>query len=288
MEIYGNHFRYPKLWIKRGDEDEIDIESITPNLRYRGDDEDPIVTNSYTTNSGSDGSFFTGSTIDKNMINAKFYFKFGDWWDYKLAKHDIYKYFSSKDVYRLRTDGEPGIVKYVRAGNFTIAPMETYSNVSTFTIPFDNPSGYKYSLTTSDQLMRYDQEAWPLYGGNIPNGEDLAYHFIDKQSFRVYNASDIAVDPYYQRHELNIIMQHFGPGFKLINNTNQTSWTYKGTLGSNDRLILEGINTFKNGQLDNNNTDFGYIKLEPGWNEFSVSGANDLDITFSFPFIYVG
>ncbi|NEF85739.1 hypothetical protein [Ligilactobacillus murinus] len=55
MKIYGNHFRYPKLWIKRGNEDEIEIESITPNLKYLGDDEDPIVTNTYLTNLGGDG-----------------------------------------------------------------------------------------------------------------------------------------------------------------------------------------------------------------------------------------
>ncbi len=72
MKIYGNHFRYPKLWIKRGNEDEIEIESITPNLKYLGDDEDPIVTNTYLTNLGGDGSYPTESTIDKNVINADF------------------------------------------------------------------------------------------------------------------------------------------------------------------------------------------------------------------------
>lgn len=288
MKIYGNHFRYPKLWIKRGNEDEIEIESITPNLKYLGDDEDPIVTNTYLTNLGGDGSYPTESTIDKNVINARFYFKFGDWWDYKLAKHDIYRYFSSKEIFRIRTDGEPGVVKYVKAGNFTIAPIEQFARTSVFTIPFENPSGYKYSLTTSDQLMNYDQEAWMLYGGNIPNGENLDYHFINKQSFRVFNASDITIDPYFQRHELNIIMEHFGDGFKLINNTTKTIWSYKGQMNNTDKVILQGINTFKNGILDNNNTDFGYITLATGWNEFSVVGAGDLDITFSFPFIYLG
>ena len=74
----------------------------------------------------------------------------------------------------------------------------------------------------------------------------------------------------------------------MINNTTKTSWSYKGQMNNTDKVILQGINTFKNGTLDNNNTDFGYITLATGWNEFSVVGANDLDITFSFPFIYLG
>ena len=78
-----------------------------------------------------------------------------------------------------------------------------------------------------------------------------------------------------QNHELKITMKHNGGKFTLKNETTKTSWTYS-------------INTYKNQALDSISTDYGYITLAPGWNKFTVTGANDLDVTFSFPYMYLG
>ena len=59
-------------------------------------------------------------------------------------------------------------------------------------------------------------------------------------------------------------------------------------LSGNDTLLLKGRRTFKNNNPDSANTDYGYITLAPGKNNFEVTGADDLEITFSFPFMYLG
>ena len=172
LNIVGYQYNYPKLFIKPPNGDEIDAETITSGLHFLDDDSDPILTTTYTTDTGADGSVYSTSQISKNVINARFYLTYGDWYDYKMKKHEIAQFFMQKGLYRIRSDAEPGIVKYVRAGNFTIKNPEDRSHVVQFTIPFENPSGVKWSLPYSDDLMTYDQNLWQ-YGMNLPNGIDL-------------------------------------------------------------------------------------------------------------------
>lgn len=275
------------LWLKVGDGDEFNAEDITVGLKFLGADSNPILANNYLDDTQADGSIFSYSQYQKSVVNARFWLHFQDYTSYKLAKHDIFKVLGSKGLIRIRTDSEPSQVMYVRSNAFEIAPTEDFSHDCLFTIPFDNPSGYKYSMVNSDVLKTYSTGVWANYGQNLPYTEDTQYTFTKQHNFQVYNASDIPVDPYYQHHELSIIINHIGTGFTITNTTNNTSYTYFGTMVKGDTLVLQGLSTFKNGVIDSNNSDYGYIKLETGWNDIKITGANDATITFSFPFIYV-
>ncbi|WP_124977281.1 phage tail domain-containing protein [Ligilactobacillus salitolerans] len=259
---------------------------MIPGLKFLGDDSSPVITNNYQDNAGTDGSIFDYSAYGKNTVNAKFWLHFGDYYDLKLVKHDLYRLFSTKDLFRIRTDAEPAIVKFVRAGNFDITPSENGANDAVFTIPFDNPSGYKYSYLTSDNPYLYSTEGWQI-GMNLPNGQDLSYHFT-APSMRVYNASDIAIDPYFQRHQLKIVMKYQGDSLKLLSRTNGTSWKLTKHSDFNNDIVLDGINTTIDGTPASSYTDYGNITLETGWNDIIAQGASKLDVVFSFPFIYLG
>lgn len=273
--------------IKIGDSDEVDVSDAVNGLEFLGDTESPAFTNNYMSDTTSDGSIFSYAAFNKNIINAKFSFNFSTWTHYKLILHDIYKLFMSKELIRIRTDTEPAVVKFVRSMPFEIAPVAAGAHDATFTIPFENPSGYKYSLVNSDVLKTYSTGVWANYGQNLPYNEDTQYTFTKQNNFRIYNASDIAIDPYFQHHKLSIIIKHKGTGFTISNETNNTSYTYFGTMNNSDTLVLQGLSTYKNGVIDSNNSDYGYLKLETGWNDIRVTGATDATITFSFPFIYI-
>ena len=73
----------------------------------------------------------------------------------------------------------------------------------------------------------------------------------------------------------------------MSNSTNGSEWSYQKGANSSDTIILDGISTTLNGNAASANTDYGNIILEPGKNNINVSGANNVDITFSFPFIYI-
>lgn len=285
LNIVGYQYNYPKLFIKPPNGDEIDAETITSGLHFLDDDSDPILTTTYTTDTGADGSVHSTSQISKNVINARFYLKYGDWYDYKMKKHEIAQFFMQKGLYRIRSDAEPGIVKLVRAGNFTIKNPEDRSHVVQFTIPFENPSGVKWSLPYSDDLMTYDQNLWQ-YGMNLPNGIDLKYHFVNEHHFKIWNASDITIDP-AQRYDLKIIVTGQTGKFDMVNQTTGDEIVYVNSLQPNDQLVWDDMYCYLNGELCTDSTNLAWMRLAPRWNEFKIYGYNKVDIRFHFRFVYL-
>lgn len=285
LNIVGYQYNYPKLFIKPPNGDEIDAETITSGLHFLDDDSDPILTTTYTTDTGVDGSVYSTSQISKNVINARFYLTYGDWYDYKMKKHEIAQFFMQKGLYRIRSDAEPGIVKFVRAGNFTIQNPEDRSHVVQFSIPFDNPSGVKWSLPYSDDLMNYDQNLWQ-YGMNLPNGIDLKYHFVNEHHFKIWNASDITIDP-AQRYDLKIIVTGQTGKFDMVNQTTGDEIVYVNSLQPNDQLVWDDMYCYCNGELCTDSTNLAWMRLAPGWNEFKIYGYNKVDIRFHFRFVYL-
>jgi hypothetical protein len=275
----------PKLYLKTESSDEVDVSKAIKGLIYLGDDESPTIASTYQQNVSKDGQILQSLSYDKNVINAKFGLRFGNWYDFKLAKHEIYKLFSQREVMRIRTDAEPAIVKYVVPATFDVTPIEEGSNTAVFTIPFENPSGYKYSLLRSDSLYTFDEDGWQ-FGMNLPS-EDLVYTHSEP-TFKIYNASDIKIDPYYQNHDLVIKLNFEGQSITITNKTTNTSWSYNKPAKKADNIVLNQLSTTLNGEPASVNTDYGNLTLATGWNDISVTGATDFTVTFSFPFIYLG
>ncbi|WP_461241153.1 phage tail domain-containing protein [Paucilactobacillus sp. N302-9] len=274
----------PKLYVKIGNQDEFDVSERIPGLKFLGETISPQPTGNYQDNAGRDGSILTSLTYAKNTINSNFGLRFKDYYELELAKHEIYSLFASRNVLRTRTDAKPSIVKYVTATPFDLTPLEDYYGYSKFTIPFDNSAGVLFSLARSDQLDTISNGK--QLGMNLPNGDTPNYHYTSS-TFNIYNASDIKIQPYEQHHDLRIIIHFAGTNLKITNKTNGTSWSYTHSAAKSDEIILDGINTTLNGNPASANTDFGNIDLEVGTNSISVTGATDIDITFSFPFMYL-
>ena len=285
LDISHIRYNWPKLFIKPPDGDEIDAEDITSGLRYLDDDSDPILTNTYAQDAVTDGQAYSYSQIGMNTINSRFFLKYSDWYDYKMKKHEIARFFMQKGLYRIRTDAEPGIVKFVRAGNFEIKNPEDRSHIVQFTIPFDNPSGVKWSYAYSDELMEYSKDLWQV-GMNLPNGQDLQYHFINTHNFDIYNASDIDLDP-REKYPVQIIVTGFHGKFDMINETTGDEIIYTEPLAPEDTLVWDKLSVFKNGKLDNGASNLAWIRLKRKWNHFKIYGYDNVDIRFHFRFVYL-
>lgn len=285
LDIKELQYNYPKLYIKPPEGDEIDAEDITSGLRFLDDDSDSVLTNTYANDAIIDGQAYSYSQVGMNTINGRFVLHYGDWYDYKMKKHEIARFFMQKGLYRIRTDAEPGIVKFVRAGNFTIKNPEDRSHYIQFTIPWENPSGVKWSLPYSDDLMEYDQDLWQ-YGMNLPNGIDLHYHYVNTHNFDIYNASDIDIDP-VDRYPLQIIVTGFHGKFDMINETTGDEIVYTEPLEPEDKLVWDNLSVYKNGELDNGSSNLAWIRLKQGWNHFKIYGYDNVDITFHFRFVYL-
>lgn len=285
LDISNIRYNWPKLFIKPPEGDEIDAESITSGLRYLDDDSDPILTNTYAQDAVTDGRAYSYSQIGMNTVNGRFFLRFSDWYDYKMKKHEIARFFMQKGLYRIRTDAEPGIVKFVRAGNFEIKNPENGTHIVQFSIPWENPSGVKWSYAYSDELMEYDKNLWQ-YGMNLPNGEDLQYHFVNTHNFDIYNASDIDLDP-REKYPVQIILTGFHGKFDMVNETTGDEIVYTEPLTPEDTLVWDKLSVFKNGKLDNGSSNLAWIRLKREWNHFKIYGYDNVDIRFHFRFVYL-
>lgn len=276
---------FPKLYLKLKNQDEVDVSKAIRGLFFLGDDEAPAFLATYQSNVGQDGQLLQTLGYDKNTINAKFFLQFGKYYDYKLAKHEVYKLFGQRETMRIRTDAEPAIVKYVVPATFDLAPLTEGEQDTAFTIPFDNPSGYKYSLVRSDEIKTVDNGL--QFGMGLPADTDVSYTHAEKL-FRIFNASDITIDPYYQLHDLILKINFEGDKLTITNKTTNTSWSYLKAAKMTDNIVLDGIKTTLNGEPASINTDYGNLTLASGWNDIVVTDATTSNITFSFPFIYIG
>lgn len=268
--------------LKLQGQDEFNITDRLPNVEYLGGDSTPAFNNVYQDNTTRDGSRLTSVNFSKLLYTANFLLRSQDYYDQKLLRHEIYQLFGDRKLVRFRTDTDLQKVMYGRPTSFEIKFIADGYDDSLFAIQFEILSGYKYSLNRSDSVTVDDIS----FGMNFHLNEKPVYTQT-ANSFRIYNPSDIAVDPYYQRHDLMLIIEYVGSSYQITNTTNGTSYQYKNASNGNDNIVLSGLSTMLNGQPASQNTDFGFIKLEKGWNDIVVSGATSHTTTFSFPFIYI-
>lgn len=272
----------PTFLIKLKGQDEFNITARLPNVKYLGGDSTPSFNNTYQDNTTHDGSRLTGVNFGKLVFTANFILHSQDYYDQKLVRHEIYQIFGDRELVRIRSDIDFQKVMYARPASFDIKFVNNGSSDSLFSIQFEIPSGYKYSLSRSDAVT-VDSIS---FGMNFHLNEKPFYTQTAKL-FRIFNPSDIAVDPYYQRHDLMLLIEFVGRSYQITNTTNGTSYQYKHASNGNDNIVLSGLSTMLNGKPASQNTDFGFIKLEKGWNDIMVRGATSHTTTFSFPFIYI-
>lgn len=253
-----------------------------PSVYYLGGDSTPAFTNNYQEEVTKDGSRFTGATFGKLIFTANFLLRSTDYYDQKLLRHEIYQLFGDRELCRFRTDIDFEKVMYGRPTSFDIKFIADGNDDSTFSIQFEIPSGYKYSIVRSDAI---DMDH-TSFGMNFKLTDTPVYEQT-AMKFKIYNPSDVAIDPYFQRHDLILRIKFSGNSYQITNNTNGTSYKYNKAIGGSDTLSLSGLVTLLNGNSASLNSDFGYLKLEKGWNDITVSGATSHTTTFSFPFIYI-
>ena len=268
--------------LKLQGQDEFNITDRLPNVEYLGGDSTPAFNNVYQDNTTRDGSRLTSVNFSKLLYTANFLLRSQDYYDQKLLRHEIYQLFGDRKLVRFRTDTDLQKVMYGRPTSFEIKFIADGYDDSLFAIQFEIPSGYKYSLNRSDSVTVDDIS----FGMNFHLDEKPVYTQT-ANSFRIFNPSDITVDPYYQRHDLMLMIKFAGISYQITNTTNGSSYKYNNASNGADNIVLNGLSTILNGQPASQNTDFGFIKLEKGWNDIMVQGATSHTTTFSFPFIYI-
>lgn len=274
----------PQLYLQVGSGTEFNLNDKIPDLKFLGLDGSPVVNNAYTDNNGVDGSVLNYSTFSRSTITANFYMHFSDWRNFQGLKDRIYKLFDNRQVIRLRTDAQPNMVIYVRSTSFDIKQTMDRSQDTTISIVFDNPTGYKYSLLRTDAMTDLFDD-YPLgYDIPIQTADD---YYATGNSITILNGGDVAIDPYYQHHDLKVKIHYAGDELAIYNHTNDSSWRLTKTLTKSDVVLIDGIDTYVNGTLATDSTDYNTLVLDVGQNDLAIGGSSDFDVTFSFPYVFL-
>ncbi|MBS0950058.1 phage tail family protein [Weissella minor] len=267
------------FYIQTKGQAEIDLTQRLPSLDYLDGIFTPNFVNAYQENSGTDGSQLTSVSFGRGAFTANFFMAANSYTDHQLLRHELYQLFGQRQLMRVRSGDDPDKCFYGRPTNFPLDSLAEGNNDFKFQITFEVSSGFMHSVRRSDQIKEES------FGMNLIEPKPIYNH--SDNHFLIYNASDIKLDPYYQRHDLKINMVIDGP-VTITNKTNGTSWSYKEKLTGKTSIVLDGLITYKEGKQATMNTDFGFIQLEVGQNEIVVSGTATIhDVTFSFPYLYL-
>lgn len=74
--------------------------------------------------------------------------------------------------------------------------------------------------------------------------------------------------------------------FQLINKTNGNAFRINDQINPNQTVVLDGANVTSNSLAFLRSTNRKFIQLEPGWNEFEITGADSATVEFDFRFYY--
>ena len=256
----------------------------TPNLLFLDHIEEDVEVKANTTEiNGTDGVLMGPTTFGPFNLVLNFSFKGLDTKDLKLYKQKLRNVLYQREPYYVWHSDMPG-KKYAVYCDSNDNENLTNS-FATFAVTFVVFKGYSESLFPTDRLDLMN-EHWDFSNGLIVD-EDIKYSH-STNDFKIYNGSSDTITP-IQRHYIKIKMNIDAPnGFILKNNTSGTEFEYTKAIKAKDKLVLNGAHPLLNGKNCGIDTNWEFISLSPGMNNFKVmgDGVKVQEISFSFNFIY--
>ena len=280
--INGN-YRHDTLLVKPKGENEYAIAGYRGLRFVRLTVSSPQSQATLKANTGVDGQTQQGPILyTSRTAKADFWLNVKDGVDLESRVHDIYNKFFNRDLVRIRQSYDIGRCFYGIPKPFSYTDFGFYDK--TFSVEFDIPSAYMYSVARSTDFPLDVDKAEDLVttSMNLPT-TNLSYTH-NTGAFKIYNPSDFDIQPYEQNHELNIIFKGAGSP-KLTNLDTGDSFQLTKSISNSDSLILKGVHPFINGEACEIDTNHGHINLKKGWNNLNLTGFNGT-VTFDFPFIY--
>lgn len=215
---------------------------------------------------GSNGLIDMGSTAGPRNITVlfKLIVKRSD--EFSTMRDLIYELLTvDKPFYLMekRSTGKQWLVKV--SDSFNIEQQFLYGD---FQVNFTAHSGYSESVGTTTSASTFEHLT------------DLPVTYTDYTNiyatkFKIYNAGE-RINPRSINDYLKITYKGNSDNLKIKNITTGDVWEYGGTSNAGDTIVLEGILSNKNGLSIVRQTNLGVITLDPGWNEFEITGAPDV------------
>lgn len=243
-------------------------------------------TDTLRTLAGTDGQSIDSTRYETRDIKLNFFARTHDSLDTDLVSNCLEQYFSSRDPYWIVIGGKYGCSYkrwLVKAAQITITEADEHWAI--IQVPLTNLSGYAQSIVNSLAYMQ-DVDSYGGIGLNLLNETDPVQYTQTASSFKIYNPSDIKIDPLRQHHDITITVTGVGKPV-ITNTTNNTTFSFTKTLTASDKLQLIKVNPYLNGTQSGINSNHGWIELDSGYNNITVTGMSNLKITFDFAWYFL-
>src|SRR5699024_1056677 len=146
------------------------------------------------------------------------------------------------------------------------------NSFATFEVVFTVFKGYSESMYDTSHIRNND-DTWQFEAGMEFNDDSLIYKHTTS-GFKIYNGSDDKIDPLLD-HNLIIYINIDAPnGFILWNRTTDEQFVYRKPVESTQAFTIKGVHPLLDGKRVGHNSNWQWITLEKGYNDFQFLGDN--------------
>lgn len=233
---------------------------------------------------GVDGALPSASSFGAFKLVLRFVYRGSTINDYHLFKERLRRKIYQREAYFVVHSDMPG-------KKYAVVPESTnienvYSRNGKFEITFQVIKGYSESLKDTDSFDLLSDD-WQFENG-LQADDDIKY-VHNTRKFKIFNGSTDTISPVPHRHKLIIKMNIDAPnGFTLTNKTTGDVFEYKKKITKSSTLILDDIYPYIKNKRVGTDTNWRFITLAKGYNDFVVDGDNVVvdKISFTFNFVY--
>lgn len=232
---------------------------------------------------GVDGELPSVASFSPFSLVVKFGLDGMDEKDINLMEQMLRNLFYRRKPYYVVTSDNPG--KKFLVNNPDMNPDYADFSATRFDMTFTVKKGYSESLKETDQFSLSSGD-WQFEGGVL--ADDNIKYKHNATNFKIYNGSSDVINPLL-RHKFKLLINVDAPnGFKITNKTTGDVFEYKKAIKSNQRLTIKGVHPFINNQRVGIDTNWQWLTLNQGFNDFEITGENigSVQTQWIFPFIY--
>ena len=271
VKIFNNNFSInltEELNVKFLDYEEGNVEVVSNSQEFQG----------------KDGIILGPTTFGPFNLTLNFSYKGVNTDDLKLLKQKMRRYLFTREPFYVWHSDMPG-KKYAVICEESNNSQLTNS-FATFEVVFTVFKGYSESMYDTSHIRNND-DTWQFEAGMEFNDDSLIYKHTTS-GFKIYNGSDDKIDPLLD-HNLIIYINIDAPnGFILWNRTTDEQFVYRKPVESTQAFTIKGVHPLLDGKRVGHNSNWQWITLEKGYNDFQFlgDGISNINIEFVFNFIY--
>ena len=235
---------------------------------------------------GRNGVVDYGTNYTERSVDLSMWIVSGDTIDYRLLRNELYALFDTGNAFYIAESNVPSRVLKVAVDESYIPERITRIHASVEISCRTLDSVFWESIYTTLELHDSGYSATAEKYGLVDNIDDekVNYRFTES-NFTVYNAGNVTVEPEFMSLEIYIRLVTSDGDFTIKNDTTGEEFKYYRTINGRN-LRLNGVD-FREGTINGfRDTNRTFIRLVPGINRFTISGATFEEARFNFKYYY--